>query len=139
MTGDKAVTEVTTQELRDLILSQFSELDRRIELGLSALEKKIDLTTTELNSKIDLRVSELDSKIDLRASELDSKVDLGLAHVATEVARLEGKIGALDTKVDSIDRRISNEEIVSRSLFIAVIGGLVAGLVKFLFFPSSLT
>jgi hypothetical protein len=123
------MAEVTTQELKDLILTSFSELDKRIDLGLSALDNKIDL-----------KISELDSKIDLRASELDKKIDIGLAHVATEIARLEGKIVALDTKVDSIDRRIGNEEIVSRSLFIAVIaviGGLVAGLVKFLFFSSS--
>ncbi len=120
------MADVTTQELKDLILTSFSALDKRIDLGLSALDNKIDL-----------KISELDSKIDLRASELDKKIDIGLAHVATEIARLEGKIGALDTKVDSIDRRIGNEEIVSRSLFIAVIGGLVAGLVKFLFFSSS--
>jgi hypothetical protein len=121
------MTEVTAQEIKDLILTKFSELDKKIDLGLLALDNKIDL-----------RAAELDKKLDLRAAELDNKVDLGLAHVATEVARLEGKIGALDTKVDSIDRRIGNEEIVSRSLFIAVIGGLVAGLVKFLFFPASL-
>lgn len=121
------MTEVTTQDIKELILNKFSELDK----------------------KIDLRAAELDKKIDLRAAELDKKIDLGLAHVATEIARLdgkidtlqsnlEGKIGALEVKVDSIDRRIGNEEIVSRSLFIAVIGGLVAGLVKFLFFSSSL-
>jgi hypothetical protein len=121
------MTEVTTQEIKDLILTKFSELDKKIDLGLLTLDNKIDL-----------RAAELDKKLDQRAAELDNKVDLGLAHVATEVARLEGKIGALDTKVDSIDRRIGNEEIVSRSLFIAVIGGLVAGLVKFLFFPASL-
>lgn len=110
------MAEVTTQELKELILTKFSELDK---------------------------------KSDLRAAELDKKIDVGLAHVATEIARLdgkidtlqsnlEGKIGSLEAKVDSIDRRIGNEEIVSRSLFIAVIGGLVAGLVKFLFFSSSL-
>jgi hypothetical protein len=121
------MTEVTTQEIKDLILTKFSELDKKIDLGLLTLDNKIDL-----------RAAELDKKLDQRAAELDNKVDLGLAHVATEVARLERKIGALDTKVDSIDRRIGNEEIVSRSLFIAVIGGLVAGLVKFLFFPASL-
>lgn len=121
------MTEVTTQEIKDLILTKFSELDKKIDLGLLTLDNKIDQ-----------RAAELDKKLDQRAGELDNKVDLGLAHVATEVARLEGKIGALDTKVDSIDRRIGNEEIVSRSLFIAVIGGLVAGLVKFLFFPASL-
>ncbi len=121
------MTEVTTQEIKDLILTKFSGLDKKIDLGLLTLDNKIDQ-----------RAAELDKKLDQRAAELDNKVDLGLAHVATEVARLEGKIGALDTKVDSIDRRIGNEEIVSRSLFIAVIGGLVAGLVKFLFFPASL-
>jgi chromosome segregation ATPase len=124
--GLRVVTEVTNQDVKELILTKFSELDK----------------------KIDLRISELDRKIDLRASELDKKIDLGLAHVATEIARLdgkidtvqgnlEGKIGALDAKVDSINRRIGNEELVSRSAFIAVIGGLVAGLVKFLFFPVS--
>lgn len=37
-------------------------------------------------------------------------------------------------KVNLIDRRIGNEELVSRSAFIGVIGALVAGLEKFLFF-----
>jgi hypothetical protein len=102
--GLEVVTEITNQDIKELILTKFSELDKKIDLGLAHVATEI--------------------------ARLDGKID-------TVQGNLESKIGALDAKVDSIDRRIGNEKLVSRSAFIAVIGGLVAGLVKFLFFPVS--
>jgi hypothetical protein len=120
------MAEVTTQELKELILTKFSELDKKSDLRAAELDKKIDVGLAHVATEI----ARLDGKIDTLQGNLEGKI-------STLQGNLEGKIGSLEAKVDSIDRRIGNEEIVSRSLFIAVIGGLVAGLIKFLFFSSS--
>ncbi len=120
------MADITNQEIKDLILTKFAELDKKIDLGLAQVGTEI----ARLEGKINTSESNLEGKIKTSESNLEGKIK-------TLESNLEGKIGKLEAKVDAIDRRIGNEELVSRGVFIALVTGLLAGLVKFLFFPSS--
>jgi len=49
--------------------------------------------------------------------------------------KLTGRINQVEEKLTGIDKRLANEELVSRGVFIALAGGVVTGLTKFFFFP----
>ena len=68
--------------------------------------------------------------LDRKMDALDKKMDVRFAEQAGEIKRVEEKI-------NGIDKRLGNEEFISRSAFTAVIVGVMAGLVKYLFFPST--
>ena len=84
---------------------------------------------------------------------LDKKIEVGLAEVRGEIKRVEekltGEINRLDTeiksveanlsaKLDGLGKRVENQEFVSRGATVALVGGLVTGMVKLLFFPDRL-
>ncbi|NET53823.1 MAG: Bdr protein, partial [Merismopedia sp. SIO2A8] len=56
--------------------------------------------------------------------------------LSKDIKRVEDK---LDAKVDGLDKRLANQEVVGRTAFIAVIAGAFTGLIKYLFFPSNPT
>lgn len=51
---------------------------------------------------------------------MDKKMEVGFANLGGEIKR--------------VDKRVSNEEIVSRGASITIFGGSVAGVVKYFFF-----
>ncbi|GAB4218016.1 MAG: hypothetical protein OHK0012_24950 [Synechococcales cyanobacterium] len=89
----------------------------------------------------------LDKKMELSLSELNRKIDVGLAEVRVEIAEVRGEIKRLETeirsvetnlsaKLDGLGKRVENQEFVSRGATLALVGGLVTGMV--LFFPDRL-
>ena len=86
------------------------------------------------NQELKELILSLDKKIDLKTSELEKKMEVGFESVRGEIKRVEEK---LDAKIDGLDKRLSNEEVISRTAFIAVVGGVAAGLVKLFFFPGN--
>ncbi|MCS6911489.1 MAG: hypothetical protein NZM11_13115, partial [Anaerolineales bacterium] len=52
--------------------------------------------------------------------------------------KVMGEIKRLDERLVSLDKRIANEELISRNAFGAIIAGVVIALVKYLFFPNQL-
>ena len=82
----------------------------------------------------DTDIRELKELISHRFEQLDKKIEVGFAEVKGEIKRVEEK---LEAKIDGLDKRLSNEEVVSRTAFIAVVGGVAAGLVKLFFFPGN--
>ena len=79
--------------------------------------------------------------LDRKMDALDKKMDVRFAEQAGEINRVEekltGEIKRVEEKVNGIDKRLGNEEFISRSAFTAVIVGVMVGLVKYLFFPST--
>jgi len=82
--------------------------------------------------------------------DLNSRMELGFAEVRAEMKlveerltgrinqveeKLTGRINQLEEKLTGIDKRLANEELVSRGVFIALMGGAITGLTKLLFFP----
>jgi len=91
----------------------------------------------------------LDKKMEISLSELNRKLDVGLAEVRVEIAEVRGDIKRLETeiksvetnlsfKLDGLSKRVENQEFVSRGATLALVGGLVTGMVKLLFFPDRL-
>ena len=109
------MSEPTNQELKELILS---------------LDKKIDLKTSELEKKMEVGFESVRGEI----KRVEEKLEGGIKEVKGEIKRVEEK---LEAKIDGLDKRLSNEEVVSRTAFIAVVGGVAAGLVKLFFFPGN--
>ena len=70
---------------------------------------------------------------------LDKRMEIGFSEVRSEIKlveeRLTGRINQVEEKLTGIDKRLANEELVSRGVFIALVGGVVTGLTKFFFFP----
>ena len=64
---------------------------------------------------------------------MDKKMDVGFAEVKGEIKRVEETLSA---KVDGLDKRLSNEETISRTAFGALMVASLAGLVKYLFFSQ---
>jgi len=107
------------QEIKDLIL---------------ALDKKLELSLSELNRKIDVGLSEVRVEI--------AEVRIEIAEVRGDIKRLETEIKSVETnlsvKLDGLSKRVENQEFVSRGATLALVGGLVTGMVKLLFFPDRL-
>ena len=97
------------QELKALIL----DLNKRMDLGFAEVRSEIK----EVRSEIKL----VEEKLTGRINQVEEK--------------LTGRINQVEEKLNGIDKRISNEELVSRGVFIALVGGVVTGLTKFFFFP----
>jgi CHASE3 domain sensor protein len=102
------VTESDLKDLKNLINNRFDQLDKKIDLKLLELEKKVETGFTEIKGEI---------------KQLDEKI--------------EGQVARLEEKINGLDKRLSNEEVISRTAFVAVVGGMAAGLVKLFFFPGN--
>ncbi|MCS6911490.1 MAG: hypothetical protein NZM11_13120, partial [Anaerolineales bacterium] len=61
-----------------------------------------------------------------------------MGEISTSEQRVTGEIKRLDERLVSLDKRIANEELISRNAFGAIIAGVVIALVKYLFFPNQL-
>ena len=82
----------------------------------------------------------LDKKMDVRFAEQAGEIKRVEEKLTGEIKRVEekltGEIKRVEEKVNGLDKRLGNEEFISRSAFTAVIVGVMAGLVKYLFFAA---
>ncbi len=108
------------QELKDLIL----DLNRRMETGFSEFRAEFK----EVRAEIKL----VEERLTGRINQVEEKLTGRINHIEE---KLTGRINQLDEKLTGIDKRVANEELVSRGVFIALVGGVVTGLTKFFFFP----
>jgi VIT1/CCC1 family predicted Fe2+/Mn2+ transporter len=77
-------------------------------------------------------------------SGMDKKIDIHFAELKGEIKRVEEKLETkidgvqctLEAKIDGPDKRLGNEEIISRTAFAALVVGSLVGLIKYLFFPT---
>ena len=117
------MSEPTNQEIKDLILS----LDKRID----NLDRKFEIKFIELKSEI-IRVEEKLSGEIIRVEEkLSGEIKRVEEKLSGDIKRVEEK---LEAKIDGLDKRLSNEEFISRSAFTALVIASLTGLIKFLFF-----
>ncbi len=79
-------------------------------------------------------VINLDRKFDTKILELDKKIEVNFAELKGDIKRVVEK---LEAKMDGIDKRLGNEEFISRSAFTALVVGVSTGLVKYLFFSAT--
>lgn len=107
-------TDVDIRELKDLIQS----LDRKIEAGFANVDRKF--------------------------VEIDRKMELGFANVDLKLSKLEGRIDTIEAKFDERTKgfglRLDGKELAQRNisagLTVAIVGGLLLTLSKYLFFGA---
>jgi predicted nuclease with TOPRIM domain len=80
-------------------------------------------------------ILDLNKRMELGFSEVRSEIKEVRAEIKLVEERLTGKINQVEERLTGIDKRLANEELVSRGVFIALVGGVVTGLTKFFFFP----
>ncbi|CCI25122.1 conserved hypothetical protein [Microcystis aeruginosa PCC 9809] len=102
-------TENDLKELKDFIVGQFQEVN-----------DKIDKSSEQLNGKIDRLSEQLNSKIDKLSEEVNN--------LRVDIANIKGEL-------TGVNKRLDNLEFTNRTIFVAIVTALMAGLVK-LFFPN---
>jgi len=129
------MTDTNFQELRELILA----IDKRMEIGFSEVRAEIKLVEERLTGRINQveekltgRINQVEEKLTGRINQVEERLTGRINQVEE---RLTGRINQVEEKLTGIDKRVANEELVSRGVFIALVGGVVTGLTKFFFFP----
>lgn len=86
-----------------------------IEVSLADILNKIDQRLDRMEQSInDLKVGQV--RLEEKAEALDGKVES------------QGK--TLEAKIDGLDKRISNQEFINRSVLVALIVGIIGGFAK---------
>jgi chromosome segregation ATPase len=80
------------------------------------------MSNIQIESDLKDILNKFDQKLDKLSSDL---TDLKVGQ-----AKVEGKIEALDTKVDQLDKRISNSELTNRGILIGLVVIILGGAAK---------
>ena len=87
-------------------------------------------------------IRELKELINSRFEQLDKKIEVGFAEVKGEIKRLDERINGVETRLDSVDKRLERLETSQKNQIWALIGILGTALLgltsKILFFPGNL-
>lgn len=85
--------------------------------------------------KLEERLNGVSATLEAKIAGVTSRID-GVA--TTLEAKIAGATSTLEANLKQIDKRISNEEFISRSAFAALFAGALAGFVKYFFFSDRL-
>ena len=88
--------------------------------------------TEQLLKQLTDNLNNLGAEIRRELHEIKSNVE----DIRKDIVDLKVSTGKLEEKMDGIDTRLKNEETISRTAFGAIIGGVIIGAIKYLFFPS---
>jgi chromosome segregation ATPase len=80
------------------------------------------MSNIQIESDLKDILNKFDQKLDKLSSDL---TDLKVGQ-----AKVEGKIETLDTKVDQLDKRISNSELTNRGILIGLVVIILGGAAK---------
>jgi len=114
------MSEANFQELKELML----DLNKKMELGFSEVRGEFQQVRAEIKlveDRLTGKINQVEERLTGRVNQVEEK--------------LTGRINQLEEKLTGIDKRLANEELVSRGVFIALVGGVITGLTKFFFFP----
>ncbi|NJO97584.1 MAG: hypothetical protein HC764_17600 [Pleurocapsa sp. CRU_1_2] len=112
-------------DLKDILNKLDQKLDNigdrltRLETGQATIEGKIEAVDQKLSGKIEA----VDQKLSGKIEAADQK--------------LSGKIQTLDTKVEQLDKRISNSELTNRGILIGLVVIILGGAAKFFGFMGN--
>jgi ferritin-like metal-binding protein YciE len=121
------MSEPTNQDLKELLLA----FEKKVDLSLSDMNRRMEVGFAELNRKIDVGLAEVRGEI----KRVEEKLTGEINRLDTEIKSVEANLSA---KLDGLGKRVENQEFVSRGATVALVGGLVTGMVKLLFFPDRL-
>jgi peptidoglycan hydrolase CwlO-like protein len=101
----------------------------QIESDLKDILNKFDQKLDKLSGDFSQKLDKLDDKIDKLSSDV---TDLKVGQ-----AKIEGKIEALNTKVEQLDKRIGNQEFTNRGVLIGLVVVILGGTAKLFGFMGS--
>jgi len=81
-------------------------------------------------------IQALDGKIDVKFSELDKKIDVKFAEVNGELKVTNERIDSLKNLMSSIEKRLANEEVLTRTVFAGIILTVLGAVFKVFFFAD---
>ena len=88
--------------------------------------------TEQLLKQLTDNVNNLGTEIKSELQVIKSNVE----DIKKDIVDLKISTGKLEEKMNGIDTRLKNEETISRTAFGAIIGGVIIGAIKYLFFPG---
>jgi predicted RNase H-like nuclease (RuvC/YqgF family) len=103
--------EQDLKEYLDRFEQKIDKLDEKFEQKLDKLEQKID----KLDEKFEQKLDKLEQKIE----KIDEKVD-----------KLSIEMATVKTKIDGLDKRMENQEFLSRGVLIGLIVAILGGFAK---------
>ena len=135
-------SDTDIRELKELIVSQFKQLDDkideikigqvRLEEKLTGLEKRLDDTKTELEKRLDDTRTELKKQLDDTKTGLERQLDG--TKTGSEKRLDDGKTGVekrlddINTRLTQLDSRVTGQT----NWFIVLFGVLVTGIMGIL-------
>jgi hypothetical protein len=80
--------------------------------------------------------NELLSQLIGKVDSLNSEIKTEFGRVNDRLTEVEKSLVKLDERIAGIDKRLSNEETISRTALGAIFGGVSIAAIKYLFFPN---
>ncbi len=141
------MADISNEDLKNLILSKFTELDKKIDVGFAELRGEITELRGEIKAldiKFTLEIRNLDQKFTAAIEAIDQKFTAAIEALdqkfTAEIKNLDqkftGEIKNLETKIDGFNSRLGFQEFVSRSLLVGLLVTFSAGVIKFTFFSD---
>ena len=103
------LTENDLQELKDFLGEQFQQINSKTDKLSEDVNEKIEKLSEDVNKKID-------------------KLSEDVNNLRVDFANIKGEL-------TGINKRLDNIEFTNRTIFVAIVAALLAGVVK-LFFPN---
>ena len=133
-------SDTDIRELKELIVSQFKQLDDkideikigqvRLEEKLTGLEKRLDDTKTGLEKRLDDTRTGLEKKLDDTKTGLEKQLDDGKTGV-------EKRLDDINTRLTQLDSRVTGQTNWFIVLFGVLVTGLLGILGKIALFPGN--
>lgn len=114
------ITENELKELKDFIVEQFKEVNQKIDKSSEQVNNRIDTLSKDVNIKMDKLSKDVNDRIDTLSKDVNN--------LRVDVANVKGKLTGVNKRLDSLD-------FTNRTIFVAIVTALMAGLVK-LFLPN---
>ncbi len=90
-----------------------------------------------MTQTIEVNLADILNKIDQRLDRIEQSVNdlkVTVARTETKIESLDEKIDSqgkiLEVKIDGLDKRITNQEFINRSVLAALIVGIIGGFAK---------
>ncbi len=87
----------------------------------------IQTDIADILKKLDQKLDNLENKFEQKLDKIDERLN----KIQINQAEIKGDIKTLDTKVEQLDKRISNSEFTNRGVLIGLIVVILGGAAKF--------
>ena len=127
------MSDPAIQELKELMLEMRGDL-KQVHSEIHRMEDTLRADNQRIEQTLRAEIEALKTDNQRIESTLRAEMSEMRETLSADNRRIEEK---LDARVDGLEKRLVNQEVISRTAFIAVVGGTFTGLIKFLFFPSN--